>query len=149
MTEKTVKLIRRGFRGWHAKGVTSGGHIYTSEGGDIEPRYHGPSDSMMPGYLQEAEDGCPVIDASVYEGSGPLYGDGEPFIAWVFKGPEPNPLLPTGTMRMWGDVPFDSYSLSPMTQVSVEDFFALAKVRIPRARFGRVRSGKIEWEDLG
>jgi hypothetical protein len=145
MTEKTVKLIRRGFRGWHAKGVTSGGHIYTSEGGDIEPRYHGPSDSTVAGYVQEAEDGCPVIDCEHYRGAE----DERDFLTWVFKGPEPNPLLPTGTMRMWGDVPFDSYSVSPMTQVSIEDFLALAKVRIPRAHFGRVRGGKIEWEDLG
>lgn len=139
---KPIRLIRRGFQGWHANGVHEDGHSFSSTGGDLDP-YRFASRPQK-GYRQQAPDGTPVTDASHLEGTE----DDTIFIRWVVGGPIPDPLLAPGMVRDWGESTLyvEGMKIGPMTEVAIDVYVRLMREAVPKARFGVVKRSRVVWE---
>lgn len=152
---KRWKVIGRGFNGWHATGCG-----VSSSGGDLEPRDWWAGGKTK-GYLEEAYAGCLVYDASK--------ADADSFIRLVMNGPIVNPLLKPSAVRRFSELDnlntmlpglgggFKSIAQANIAGANFEGYSSLDYVgvgvferllrKVPGVRIGKVRKGKVVWED--
>jgi len=138
-----LKVITRGKNGWYANGVSSRGHKFSSSGGTLE------------GYLKEAPDGTPVVDAED--------ADYATFAHFVIGGPILDCALPPQTIKRFQEqetlasmLPglegsFHNIGLAALAGVSSLDCVSLdihlgLMRAIPGVKIGKVQDGQVEWE---
>ena len=152
--EHKWQVIGRGKAGWHAKSLAC-----SSSGGELEQRrYASGAVSPGPGYAAEALDGALVYDAE--------QADEAAFRDFVISGPMLDLHLPPGGVRRFGAegretarrmlpglagayrtlaAVAQSESYTGLDQAGLGIWERLLRA-IPGVRFGRVRSGQVEWE---
>ena len=125
MNRPRWKIIGRGLVGWHAQSDNC-----SSSGGNIDPYVHKPSGEHCPGYAQEAEEGCPVYDASKANEAD--------FITLTVRGPIVNTALEDQGPAAY------AYA-GGLTYVPVAEY--IRRVRhLKGVRIGKVHNGQVVWE---
>ena len=139
-----IKVIGRGWYGWHTDGLDNGNRC-SSSGGSLE------------NYLKEAKNGTPVYDASE---------TGNDFANFIVRGPMIDPCLPSGQISKFdaelkasllGMLPgledgFQDLAVMAMADITSLDYVAIdvwltmLRERVSGVKFGKIHNGQVEWE---
>ncbi len=140
-----ILYISRGFAGWHAEGLSKDGNRFSSSGGTLED------------YLQQAAEGCMVVDAE--------NADYSTYAKHVIAGPMLDVSLDPGSVKRFQDrealafmlpglggsfktvASLNLSGLSSLDYVGADVYRQLVR-QIPGIKLGKVQDGRIDWEPL-
>lgn len=146
-----IKMIGRGRNGWHASGISSLGHKFSSSGGTLE------------GYLADAQDETPIYDAEE--------ADYASFASFTISGPMCDTFLEPGQIKRFDDNSKTSLArmlpglegafktiganalrndliLGSFDFIATDLYLHLLKAKVPGVKIGRVRNHRIVWLGL-
>lgn len=118
-----IRLIGRGFAGWHAKGWTRLNETFSSTFGTLEA------------YQREADDGCPVYDARHLDGTPA----GDAFLRWALSGDAVR-------LDVLRGVPGYEPTGWQCDYRDVEAHCAALRDAVPGLKWGRVKAGRVCWD---
>lgn len=162
MSEK-YRIIGKGQSGWHASSCRIDPNGFVSCKSSLSSYDSSPGELLT--IARDAEEGCPVYDAS--------QADSAAFVSWVFSGPMCDVSLPDDACNKFTEdqkrralamcgpgglsggfdtmvehaAAEDPAKLGSLDSVGRGIYLAELRKRVPGVRFGRVQSGAVIWED--